>query len=482
MTTNPDRSRPRNPDRSRPRNLDRSGPPIASAEVRDLIANTLDIERGEVTPELRLHDLPEWSSLDHVTLMMALEDRFDCAIEGPLIGELTCVEAIEAFLLDEKGLDETALDGPVIHRGLDGVYVDESTICSIDGEQGELLVRGYPIEDIAAHSGFEEVCHLVVWDERPSEEKLVAFREQLAEGAAIADPVATTVESMADQHPMVVLRTAVSMLGTSGPGTRPTAEAAREKGLAVLALVPSILATHHAARLGRPRPDGCPEGASLAERFLRQFFDRDPSAIEVEALDLVLRVQVEHGSNASAFAARVTAATGADVVAGLVSGVSTFAGPLHGGAVEGFIDVLDEVGELEAARAYVMAKRAAREPVPGFGHRVYKTTDPRSQPLRSTAERLAADRGDRRTLEVIAAIEQAMAPYQRHGLHMNIDAYTAVVYRLLGFPDDYFSALYAMARMAGWVGHIAEQIDRNVLIRPRLAYRGPARRSMLVVS
>lgn len=466
-------------------------------DVNRLIAETLDIEVAEVMPGLGLHDIPEWSSLDHVTLMVALEDRFGLPIEGVAVAELTTVAAIEEFVAAATGVDHTINcdvwrgsrsndvfpPTPVeastakIHRGLDGIYIDESEVSSIDGTNGELLIRGYPIEDLAAGATFEEVAHLVVQGWRPDRDEAEAFRRRLVDAQLPPSAVIDIVEGMASLHPMVAVRTAMSMLGDGGPDAQP-ADAAEicSQGIDAAAKIPAILAVHHAARCGRARPS-MSAGSGSAERFLDMFLDRAPRPTEIEAVDLAMRLLVDHGANASTFAAMVTAAAGNDAVGSIVSGVATMAGSRHGGAVEGSMKALREVGGPQGAADYVAAKRARREPVMGFGHRVYRAADPRTAPLRAMAERLSDEIGDHNALDTMTAVEEAMAPYQRHGLHMNVDSYLAVVYHLIGIPDDYLSAIYAMVRVFGWIAHIAEQSERNVLIRPRLAYRGPARRS-----
>jgi citrate synthase len=473
------------------------------ASVRDVIARQLDLDPIEITPNLTLHDVPEWSSLAHVELLLALEEHLGRPIDGPLGARLTSVAAIEDFALtgslddptpDRKPTgtaaqpaDEATAHGPVIHRGLAGVHVDTSAITSIDGDRGELLIRGYPIEDLAAHASYPEVCHLVLHGEPPDQHQLNALVDRLCQPPRRPRPIdGPSAQRWAELHPMVALRTEVSRLGHSGTGTSPsTPGQVIEIGLDLLAHSQRTLADHH--RAGLEPMDTPPDQMIDLERpvdprfapahiFLYRFFGTEPDPIEAEALDLVWRLAVDHGSNASTFAARVAAAAGSDVVGAVVSGLATFAGELHGGATEGVTAGLADISRPERAERWVADRRAQGLAVMGYGHRVYRVADPRSAPLQAMASRLADHRGDRRLIEVTEALQEAMARYSDVGLSMNVDSYSSVLYALLGFPARYHTALFAIARMAGWVAHVAEQVERNVLIRPRLAYTGPARR------
>ena len=254
-------------------------------DIRTLIADTLDIDVAEVIPSLALHDIPEWSSLEHVSLMLALEEHFDVTIEGSTVVTLNTVQAILEYLSEDSAVtvkSETAAPAnaksvkPSIHRGLDGVYVDESAISSIDGQRGELLIRGYTIEQIAAHSSFEEVFHLALTGERPTRTELQRVRKQLTESAVLCKKTVALVESMHDCHPMITLRTALSQLGRAGLDASPqTADEVRREAIDMAARIPTILAVHHAARESRSRPDlalsGIAHEDSIAERFLHQF-------------------------------------------------------------------------------------------------------------------------------------------------------------------------------------------------------------------
>ncbi|MEM7337666.1 MAG: citrate/2-methylcitrate synthase [Actinomycetota bacterium] len=458
-------------------------PPVAA--IRAAIAELLDVDLTDVTRDLGIHQLPEWSSIDHIRLMSGLEDRFGCVIDGDAVRRLTTVDAIEMFLAGAKPLDEP--DGPAddapppervaVRRGLADVYVDTSSVTAIDGSRGSLRIRGYDIDDLVAHGSFEEALHLVLSGERPSPADVARIRRMMGATDDGLDAAVAVVRALASAHPVVALRSAVSAIGTAGPGSSATSGAQiRATAVEMVATLHVLLAHHHAVRRGEPLGHRGPADASVAEQTMRLHADRPPTAVEIEAMDLMLTIGVDHGANASAFAARVTASAGTDLPGAIVTALSTFAGELHGGAADGVLSTLREIGHPNAAQAHVDRLRGQREPVMGFGHRVYRTQDPRVAPLRTMAHRLCARADHRHLLHTMTALEQAMADSARHGLAINVDPYLALITHMLGFPDDYGTAIYAMSRAVGWCAHVAEQVDARVLIRPRLGYNGPAAR------
>jgi citrate synthase len=452
-----------------------------TTSVRDLIAETLDIDESEVHGDLGLHSVAEWSSLDHVTLMVAIEERFGLVVDSSAVARLTTVAAIERFV--DGGVDPVvalpASAGPVIHRGLDGVHLDETSIVDIDGPNGRLSFRGVAIEDIAT-ADYASVCHLILDGDIPSAFELAPTVELLSP-TGLPPLIAEVVRTLTDEDPINVLVATLPLLlppstpaddNTDGPPADSTGQALWLAGMAR-----QILALHHGAgSVAPPAPDQAATDHPVSERFLWNFFGTAPSPLEVEAFDLVSRIQVEHGSNASALAARVAASTNSGLGLALVAAIGTFAGPRHGAAIADAMAAIDEIGAPALAEDYVTDRRSRRLPIPGFGHRVYKGVDPRVPPLKLMARRLADATGDRHAFEVMEALEAAMGPLQRHGLTINVDPYAAVILHLLGFPTRYLTALYAAARIPGWSAHVVEQVDRNVLIRPLLHYVGPKSR------
>jgi citrate synthase len=455
--------------------------------IDPIIACALGIDVDRVSAELAYQSVSEWSSLQHVALMLELEQHLAVTIDDDQLVELRSVAAIRTFSdsLDGAGGAAASVTGddgsddraPEIHRGLEDVYIDRSTITHIDGEHGVLEYRGYSIHDLVRRSCFEETSWLLLHGDLPGEAELTAFRAALDAARAVPEPIAGLLATLATAHPMEALRTAVSALGAlETPRGDETAEQALDAALRLIARVPTLVATHHAARTGHaiatPR-----NGASHGEHLLHSILGTPPSALAARVVDQELIVHADHGSNASTFAARVATGCGSNMHAAISAAIATFSGPLHGGAAERVTDVLDDVDGPSDVAGYVRDRLARNQPVMGFGHRVYRTDDPRVRHLRAAARALSDERGDTRGLEIVEAVIAAMKPYARHGIEPNVDLYAGLVYRLLGLPDDLAVPMFVAGRIAGWTAQVLEQRSNNVLIRPLLQYVGPRERT-----
>ncbi|WP_338675173.1 citrate/2-methylcitrate synthase [Streptomyces sp. SCSIO 30461] len=452
-----------------------------------LIARTLGIAEDRVTDGLEYQSIREWDSLGHVSLMVAIEQEYGVEVDDDLTLELRSVAAIREFAAGRAarvapGKAGAAAAAPergarrTVHRGLEGVTFDQTTITHIDGAEGILEYRGYSIHDLAERASFEEVAYLLVHGEIPDAAALQTFEKQLRAARALPAPVLDLVRSLAHAHPMEALRTCVSALGAFGlqrvPGTDESYTEARETGIALIARIPMIAAAHHAFRSGR-EPLQPPEDATHAEAFLTVLLGERPSPAAVRFIDKGFIVHADHSSNASAFTARVAIGCRSGMTAAITAAVAAFAGSVHGGAAERVVGLIDQVGSPENAEAHVAALQRRGEPVMGFGHRVYRTEDPRVRHLRSTVVELSAERGDTTGLDILDAVAAAMRPYSRHGVAANVDLYSGLAYRLLGLPDDLAVPLFVVGRAPGWVAQALEQQSNNVLIRPLLAYVGP---------
>lgn len=366
-----------------------------------------------------------------------------------------------------------------IHRGLKGVYFERSSISSIDGRAGELRYRGYSIHDLAAHSTFEETCYLLMHGDLPTISQLDTFREALVAARSLPDEVVGIIRAIKDAHPMEVLRTAVSALGAFDSELDDhSAAATLRKGLRLTSQVPMITAYHHHIRNGREPTPASPE-LSHAANFLYMVKGKKPSQDAADLMDTDMVLHAEHGSNASSFAARVITGTGANLYASMTAAIAALSGPSHGGAAEDVMKMAQEIGDPANAAAYVKAKRKAREPIMGFGHRVYRAEDPRARHMRDGVERLSKEMGEPHWFEILSAVSDAMAPYGRLGVNVNVDFYAGVVYYLHGIPQDLFVPIFAVGRVPGWTVQILEQLERNMLIRPLTLYDGPAHRQYI---
>ncbi|MGY3438291.1 MULTISPECIES: citrate synthase [unclassified Marinovum] len=364
-----------------------------------------------------------------------------------------------------------------INRGLKGIYFERSGVSHIDGSKGELLYRGYSIHDLAENSTFEEVCYLLIHGELPSTDQLAEFDAALKDARTLPPPVYDVIRSAAEGHPMDVLRTAVSALAALEADSREVGEAAfLRNGIRLTAQVPMIVAAHEAIRNGRT-PVAPDPTLSHAANWLWMLTGEKPSDTAARLADVDFILHAEHGANASSFAARVTVGTEANLHGAIVTALSTLAGPAHGGAAEDVMKMVHEIGTPENAAAYVKAKRAAREPVTGFGHRVYRAEDPRARHMREGVRKLGEEKGAPEWYAILQAVVEAMKPYARHGLNVNVDFYSGVIYQLHGIPMDLYVPIFAIGRMPGWVVQCLEQQRGNILIRPLTLYNGPDERA-----
>ncbi len=360
-----------------------------------------------------------------------------------------------------------------IARGLKNIVIDKTALCLIDGEAGRLLYRGYNIHDLAERSTFEEVTYLLWHGHLPSASQMEQFNAALRAARTLPDEVIEIIRQVQTAHPMDVLRTAVSALAAFDPDVQDfSTEATLRKAVRLTAHTPTIIAAHHRIRRGEepvPPDDSLP----LAANFLYMLHGDRPDPEAARAIDVDFILHAEHGSNASSFAARVTASTLADLHAAVVSAIGTLKGPRHGGAAEAVMKLAHEIGEPERAKAFIARKREHGEKIMGFGHRVYRVEDPRARHMRDRARELGEKLGQPKWFRILAAIQETMAPLAAHGVNVNVDFYAGAVYYLLSIPEDLFVPMFAIGRMPGWVAQVVEQWQDNTLIRPLLQYEGP---------
>ena len=376
----------------------------------------------------------------------------------------------------------TAEEKVEIHRGLKGVYFERSATTFIDGKAGELRYRGYSIHDLAQRSSFEETAYLLLHGELPTAGELAAFDASLKAARKLPPQLLPVIAAMSHAHPMDVLRTCVSALAAFEPDTADNSiEATRAKGIRLTAQVPMIVAAHAAIRSGKAVPDADPALAHAAN-LLWMLTGRKPSADAALYMDRDLILHAEHGTNASSFAARVVIGTEANLHAAMTAAIAALSGPAHGGAAEDVMRMAQQIGEPGQAAAYVKARRAAGEAVTGFGHRVYRAEDPRARHMRDGVETLSREMGEPKWFAILQAVVEAMKPYARFGVNVNVDFYSGVIYYLNGIAPDLFVPLFAAGRVPGWTVQCLEQLQNNILIRPLTLYDGPAARDYTPIS
>jgi citrate synthase len=354
--------------------------------------------------------------------------------------------------------------------GLEGVVAGESEICYIDGYQGILSYRGYNIHTLADHARFEEVIYLLWNGWLPKREEFDQLRNDLVAERGLPGPVIDFLKSVPNANPMDVLRTAVSMLSLYDPETQDmSAEANHRKAVRLMARTASIVTAFDRLRKNVFIVEGDPK-LGFAANFLYTLTGKRPDEVMERAFDVALTLHADHELNASTFAARVTAATLSDIYSAITSGIGALKGPLHGGANQDVIKWLLSLTDEEDAANRVTNTLARKVKIPGFGHRVYRTEDPRATHLRVLSEELGKRTGHEKLFRMSRRMEETVKSVKR--LQPNVDFYSASTYYALNIPIDLFTPIFAVSRMAGWTAHVLEQYRNNRLIRPRAEYRG----------
>ena len=366
----------------------------------------------------------------------------------------------------------TQQDEVQLHRGLQGVYFDRTETTFIDGKEGVLEYRGYSIHDLAEKSTFEETSYLLLYGSLPTKAQLAEFDAELKAARKLPPQVFDVIKTVKDSHPMDVLRTAVSALASFDPDRNDNSvEATFRKGVRLTSQVATIVMAHHRIRHGKA-PVEPREDLSHAANFLYMLEGKVPSPETAVLMDRDFVLHADHGSNASAFTARVVAGTSADMHGAVTAAIAALSGPSHGGAAENVMQMAREIGEPENAEQYVKDLLAARKRVMGFGHRVYKAEDPRARHMKEGVRKLSAEKGEPKWFAILEAVQDAMKPYARRGIHVNVDFFAGVVYYLNGIPQDLFVPIFAVGRVPGWTIQVVEQYRHNILIRPLMSYTG----------
>jgi citrate synthase len=354
--------------------------------------------------------------------------------------------------------------------GLEGVIAGESEICYIDGYQGVLSYRGYNIHTLAEYATFEEVVFLLWKGWLPKREELDQLKRELVTERGLPGPVMDFIKGVPKSNSMDMLRTAVSMLGLYDAEAQDmSAEANQRKAARLMAKTASVVTSFERLRNGKEVVPSDPD-LGFAANFLYTLTGNRPDDVMERAFDVALILHADHELNASTFAARVTAATLSDIYSCVTSGIGALKGPLHGGANQDVIKWLLDLGDEHEAEQRVKDKLAAKVKIPGFGHRVYRTEDPRATHLRVLSEELGKRTGHEKLYFLSRTMEKTVMA-EKH-INPNVDFYSASTYYSLNIPVDLYTPIFAVSRMSGWTAHILEQYHNNRLIRPRAEYKG----------
>jgi citrate synthase len=365
----------------------------------------------------------------------------------------------------------TMAASPTYKAGLEDVVAGTSDICFIDGREGRLVYCGYDITDLAKHSTFEETVYLLYNKRLPIREELKQFDAKLKGYRAVPAEVLATLKGLPkDIHPMAALRTAVSLLGNFDPAAEKTGrEAYVETAMKLVAQTATVTAAWERIRQGQepvaPRTD-----LSHAANFLYMLFGTEPDPYHAHVFDVALILHADHELNASTFSGRVTVATLTDIYSAVTAAIGALKGPLHGGANEHVMKMEQEIGEIDRAEEWIKDALAQKKKVMGFGHRVYRTKDPRAFILEEMAGELGRRAGNTKWFEMTRVIEQTVL--KEKGLYPNVDLYSGAAYTVMGIATDLFTPIFAVSRISGWTAHILEQLGNNRIIRPRAEYTG----------
>jgi citrate synthase len=357
-------------------------------------------------------------------------------------------------------------------RGLEGVVANTTRLSDVIGDKGQLIYCGYDINELAGKVSYEEVVYLLWNNKLPNRRELDQCRNTLRSLRVLPNAVVEFIKAAPkNSQPMDVMRTAVSMLGLYDPDIHreATPEINRQRARSITAKIGVIAAYFHRARKNLQLPP-IREDLGEAAHFLYLMCGEEPSKEATDALDVAFVLHADHGMNASTFSARVTISTLSDVYAAITSAIGTLEGPLHGGANEGVIHMLEKIGSVDKVDAYIDEQLAQKKKIMGIGHRVYKTLDPRAPHLRAMAIKLSDKIGEPKWIRMSERIAELMK--QKKNLNANVDFYSATVYYSLGIPTDLFTPVFAIARTSGWCAHILEQLEDNRLYRPLSQYVG----------
>jgi citrate synthase len=362
--------------------------------------------------------------------------------------------------------------------GLEGIVATQSAISSII--DGVLTYQGINIDELAENASFEEIIYLLWNGDLPKADQLAQIKRELAVQGVIPEEIVSLLHSLpSSAHPMATLRTVVSALALYDPQAQDMSpEANRNKALKIQAQISTIVAAIQRVREGKEILSPKPE-YGFAQNFLYMLTGKEPEEMAIKAFDTALVLHADHELNASTFSSRVTVATLADIYSGMVAAIGTLSGPLHGGANEAVMSMLEEVGEVENAEPYIRQALNDKKKIMGFGHRVYKTGDPRAKFLKSMSQKLTELSGQSKLYQMSVIIDEIVT--KEKGLLPNVDFYSASVYHSLGIARDLFTPIFAVSRTSGWTAHMLEQYSNNRLIRPRAEYIGPDMRGYVPV-
>jgi len=451
------------------------GPQDIEKAISRVIAETFSIAVDQINPELSYQSISQWDSMGHINLMLALEQNFKIKIDQNKVLDLITIRDIVAFLISNQRSDEDDehlskkpnKKDTSICRGLNNVYFDESRVAFIDTENGKLFYRGYSINDLVEYATYEEIAYLLIYGGLPNKKNLAVFKEKIESMRGLSAEMIAIIRVLANKQTATnVLRTLVSALSETVNEL-----SLEDQGIAYIAKIPTIIGAFFAFKKNRSLPVP-PKGLSQAEYLLFMLLGRIPDSSIVRIFEQNMILQAEHDSNASTFSARTTTSTESELGNAITSAIATFSGWLHGGALLGVMEMLEEIQDINNVKTYIQDRLSKKLPIFGFGHRVYRIEDPRAEPLKVNAKILVEKQGNDKLLKILEAVKEEMIPYIDHGININVDFYACISYLLMEIQKEMLVPIFIANRSSGWIAHILEQKKNNILIRPRLHYVG----------
>ena len=379
-------------------------------------------------------------------------------------------------LLTKEGAFTSDFEWPLtllVDKGLDGAVTNKSRVGYVDGDKGRLIYQGYPVEVLAENADYEEVAYLLIFGKLPNEQEYVEFSQNLKANRKMPVEVVKIMDIIYDHehsHPMSLLRTAVSVLGVLQKNVMDTSrENELRMGMHLIAILPTVIAALHRLRLGL-KPVEPDLNLKHVENFLYMLHGKKPSARDARLLEISMILHADHGMNASTLTAVATSASLSDLYSSIVGAIGSLKGPLHGGANEVVLKEFLKIKSVDHVKEFVAEKAAKKEKIMGFGHRIYKTYDPRAAVLKKYASKLNDEVEMFKIAEVLD--REVVAKYGSRGIYPNVDFYSGIIYRHLGFEINFFTTIFAAARVAGWLARILEYRAENRIFRPRDVYVG----------
>ncbi|WP_427110069.1 citrate/2-methylcitrate synthase [Lysinibacillus xylanilyticus] len=438
--------------------------------LEEVISRTLNINKNILNDELSYRSIKEWDSLGHINLLLQIEEEFNISIEEDVRDKLVTFADIKNIVLYNNAPTEDSLinkcDSNKISRGLANVNLDYTSISEIDGKNGRLSYRGIDIDILVENFTYEEVVYLLLYKKLPSENELFDFKNEIIKSQSLSDEIKNIILMLKDKSIFDVLQVVLVMLKSETDDLSDV-----NKARTIMAKFPMIIAYYYHCKTNDQEERVPSNNLSYSGNLFYLITGKIPTLEESKIIDRILILHAEHSSNASSFVARVTTSTEADFHSALVAALSAFSGCLHGGAIEGVVEMVEEIGEVSNVRYYVEDKLKRSQPIMGFGHRVYQTLDPRAKWMKDDLLKLCIRNNSLKDYRILDELTKNMKPYIGKGMDINVDFYASMIYSNLGFSKDVFLSLFATGRMAGWCAHIIEQKSNNILIRPLLKYK-----------